>query len=390
LKRKRLITVVGSLCLVLVLAALLLPACTPEEEVPVGPTTAAPTTASPTTASPTPAQPAKTYDFKYQQWRLPSEVAMQYYVEMLEEQLPILTDGRVKMKLYWSGDLVKSTDIFEAVSTGMIQMAGWPCIYGMGILPEAGIEYGLPFGLREQGERYDFLYGRGLPNLWKGFRAIDIYEGLYNEQNIHIISEGVDFWTSSFMSTKPITKASDMEGIKIRCSGLMMEWAEKMGGEATFIPGEEIYGALSTGVLDMLSWGGACSMYLMGFADVCKYLDYPPLMQTSHGTMIANLDTWSELPPDLQGIITLAFLQAGRQFTQHQNLTGDPWSIKMMTEDMGVTFCELTGTELAIAEDAGLEVWDEHAAASPTAALLVDMIKEYMELMGYSIGTAGL
>jgi TRAP-type mannitol/chloroaromatic compound transport system substrate-binding protein len=43
---------------------------------------------------------------------------MAYYTEMFEKTLPAMTNGRLKVQMFWGGDLVKSTDALDAVQSG--------------------------------------------------------------------------------------------------------------------------------------------------------------------------------------------------------------------------------------------------------------------------------
>ncbi|TFH43160.1 MAG: hypothetical protein E4G96_01780, partial [Chrysiogenales bacterium] len=132
----------------------------------------------------------KVFRWKYQQQRIASEPAMAYYQEMFEKTLPAMTNGRLQIKMFWAGELVKSADSLDAVKSGVVEMIGMPSIYFKGVIPEAGIEYGIPFGIRTPSEMYNFMYGKKLPNLVGGWRAIDLLRKVYAKHGVYYLAGG--------------------------------------------------------------------------------------------------------------------------------------------------------------------------------------------------------
>lgn len=324
----------------------------------------------------------KVFNLKYQQMRLASEPGMAYYTEMFEKTLPAMTNGRLRVKMFWAGDLVKGTESLDAVKSGVVDMIGMPSIYFRGVIPEASIEYGLPFGIRTPGEMYNFMYGHKLPNLFGGWRAIDVMRKIYAKHGVHYLTAGVDCWPAALMFNSPINKITDLKGKKVRASGLMISWVERLGGKGVFIPGEEAYSALQTKTIHGATWGSAMGMYSMKFHEVCKNFLWPPLMPVNHLTVLVNKKTWDSLPPDLQVALEQAMIKAGMDMTYHQNWTGEQWGLSKMAQK-GVKLNVLKGADLAKAEEVAYSLWDEEAKKSPEAAELVGMIKSYMKEMGY-------
>ncbi|MCJ8500869.1 TRAP transporter substrate-binding protein DctP [Desulfatitalea alkaliphila] len=324
----------------------------------------------------------KVFRWKYQQMRIAAEPGMAYYKEMFEKTLPAMTNGRLKVQMFWGGDLVKSTDALDAVQSGIVEMIGMPSIYFKGVIPEASIEYGLPFGIRTPYEMYNFMYGKDMPNMFGGWRAIDVYRKIYAKHGVHYLAGGVDCWPAAFMFRSPINSIGDIKGKKVRASGLMISWIERLGGQGVFIPGEEAYSALQTGAIDGITWGGAMGMHSMKFHEVAKYYLYPSLMPINHLTVLVNQKAWDALPEDLQVALEQAVVRAGMDITAHQNWSGEQWGLRQMAK-AGVTINHLTGEDLKKAEEVAYGLWEEEAQKSPEAAELVGMMKDYMRTMGY-------
>ena len=323
----------------------------------------------------------KVFRWKYQQMRIASEPAMAYYKEMFEKTLPAMTNGRLQIKMFWAGELVKSADSLDAVKSGVVEMIGMPSIYFKGVIPEAGIEYGLPFGIRTPSEMYNFMYGKKLPNLFGGWRAIDLVRKVYAKHGVYYLAGGVDCWPAAYMFTSPINSLADLKGKKVRASGLMINWIERFGGQGVYIPGEEAYSALQTNAIDGITWGSAMGMYSMKFHEVAEYFLWPPVNPINHLTVLVNEKAWKSLPDDLKVILEQAMVRAGLDMTAHQNWTGERWGLSQM-EKAGVTINELKGADLQKAEEVAFQIWDEEAKKSPECAELVRMTKDYLRTMG--------
>ena len=65
------------------------------------------------------AAPAKVYKWKYVQWRIAAELGMAGYKDSFEKRLPAMSNGRLQIKMYWAGDLVKSAEALDAVIAGI-------------------------------------------------------------------------------------------------------------------------------------------------------------------------------------------------------------------------------------------------------------------------------
>lgn len=328
------------------------------------------------------AEKQKVFDWKIQTHRIPAEQAMVYYKDMFDKTLPEMTNGRLKIKMFWAGDLVKSTEALDAVKTGIVDMVLMPTIYFKGVIPEAAIDYGLPYGIPTANEMYNFMYGKNLPKMFGGWRAIDLMRKIYAKHGVYYLVGGVDCWPASIIFNKPINKLSDLKGTKIRAAGLMMDWLQSFGAQPVFVPGEDAYTSLQTGTINGSAWGGAIAMYSMKFDEVAKYYMYPALQPVNHVSILVNQKSWDSLPKDLQVCLEMGMIKAGLDFTNHQNWTGEAWALDKMSKK-GLKVIELKGEELAKAQKAAYEIWDAEAKKSPEAAQLVEMIKSYMKEMGH-------
>ncbi|ASM75302.1 lactate-binding periplasmic protein (plasmid) [Pseudosulfitobacter pseudonitzschiae] len=105
--------------------------------------------------------------------------------------------------------------------------------------------------------------------------------------------------TSEYVSlcTSPIRAAEDLKGKKMRSSiAAMGRWAESFGGTKVSLPANDIYEAMSQGVVDcaMISAPELGNLQLF---DVTKYitLNAPGGSFSGVGALNVNLDTWHDM-----------------------------------------------------------------------------------------------
>jgi TRAP-type C4-dicarboxylate transport system substrate-binding protein len=99
------------------------------------------------------------------------------------------------------------------------------------------------------------------------------------------------------LCTSPVRSIADLEGKRLRSSlAAMGRWAESFGATKVSIPANEIYEAMSQGVVDctMISAPELVNLQLM---DVTKYvtLGLPGGSFSGVGALNVNLDTWQDL-----------------------------------------------------------------------------------------------
>lgn len=108
--------------------------------------------------------------------------------------------------------------------------------------------------------------------------------------------------TSEYVNlcTTPIRSVEDLQGKKMRSAlSAMGRWAESFGATKVSLPGNEIYEAMSQGVVDctMISAPELGNLQLF---DVTKYitLNVPGGSFSGVGALNVNLDTWQDLSPE--------------------------------------------------------------------------------------------
>jgi TRAP-type mannitol/chloroaromatic compound transport system substrate-binding protein len=103
---------------------------------------------------------------------------------------------------------------------------------------------------------------------------------------------------------KPITKVSDLKGLKFRTVGLSVDVFNGMGASVNALPGGEIVPAMDRGLLDGAEFNNASSDRLLGFPDVSKVC----MLQSYHQNaedfeVLFNKTKFDALPTKMQALI---------------------------------------------------------------------------------------
>ena len=260
-----------------------------------------------------------------------------------------ITNGRIKIKIYDSSTLLKSTDMDDGVNKGI-----------------ADLGFSYPPMLTKS---FPFVGMGDVPGIWrdsKGFHdAIDnglleLYEEAFNDgglSNLKIINmTAIGSWYIG-TAKKKIRIPVDLKGLKIRAfGGLTQKYIDSCGGTSIYIPIVEAYEGLQRGIIDGVT---AYTSNFVGWKwmEPCKYmLDYT----VSVGPMMLIINKKSlekKVPKELQQPVleTLELLVKGHrgvmleQTIYHHN--------KVMSEYM--EFYKPNAKEANLWNEAGKPVLEE-------------------------------
>jgi len=155
------------------------------------------------------------------------------------EEVGKRSKGEIKIEVYPSGSLVKTTAQFSALRKGTLDMSVLPLAYGGGEVPEVNLTL-MPamIGSYEQAYR------------WKNAPIGKELEKILDAKGIKILTW---VWQAGGFASasKPVVSPDDAKGLKIRGGDRTMELALKEAGASVVsLPSSELYTAMSSGVLD--------------------------------------------------------------------------------------------------------------------------------------------
>jgi len=323
------------------------------------------------TPTPTPAPVEKVYKWRMQSHYAPTEIQYAVTIADFVDRVERMSNGRIDIELYPAGALVPSTEILTSLAKGVFEISGGASSYWSGMMPET-LSALFPMGPRNADD---------LAAIWYGGLG-DLFRDSYAEQGVYLLTT-MQSDLIPLLSTKPIESVKDFEGLSIRTHGATAMLVEELGASTTFIPGEEVYMALSLGTVDAATWVGPSSLYNWKWYEVAKYLVYPALITAfQQEDLMVNMDVWQELPDDLKAILQTAADAAYFENRVTQLGANDEALAKMQKE--GLEVCQLPASDVDVMTKAAEVVWLDIASKSPKAKEAIKIITDYCREQGYT------
>jgi len=217
--------------------------------------------------------------------------------ERLAQQVRVMSNGRLDIRVYGAGELVGAFEVFDAVAQGTAEMGHGASYYWRGKLPVAAMFSTVPFGMTAQEMNGWLQYGGGM-ELWRE---------LYEPFGIIPLVAGNSGVQMAGWFNKEINSLGDLQGLKMRIPGLGGEVLQRAGGVPVSLPGGEIFTALQTGMIDATEWVGPYNDLALGLHTVARYYYYPGWQEPGVALeALINKRAWDSLPPDLQAMLEAA------------------------------------------------------------------------------------
>jgi len=288
-----------------------------------------------------------------------------------------LTDGQIDITIQAPGAIVSTFATMGAVGEGALDMHLTIQGYFAGMVPAFNVISGY----------WAFALAPGGNKLWQqdaliaeGGALLELNRELSEPLNVYPLAMFGTVTYGQILSTVPITRLADVDGLKIRSFPPAGQILEEFGASITITAGAEQYSDLATGVLDAVTYGGASFMLPYGLQEVAKYMTLPAFYSSGMDLAI-NLDLWEALPDNLQNALKIAAAKLAYD-SQRLGFIAEEAAMKTFVEDWGVTITTLPDEDLAAAKVISMRLLDETAAADADAGRAIAIIKAWMAELG--------
>ena len=288
--------------------------------------------------------------------------------EELDKRLNEISNGEIDLEVHGAGDLVPALEVLNAVSSGAIP-AGWDFMgYWGGTIPLAGLVGAMPFGP-----------GPELFNgwMWDG-GGLEIVQKAYDPLNVKVLPCHITAPEPGGWYNKEINSVEDLQGLRMRISGMGGKVLDRLGASTQLIPGGEIYVALERGRIDATEFSLPIIDKSLGFADIAKYYYFPGWHQpASWNTLLVNMDVWNSYTEAQQA----QFMEACRANVQWSLAVAPGRQGEVLQEfrDQGIEIKRFPDEVLQALHATAQEVLQEETAADPLVKEAYDSITAYME-----------
>ena len=209
-----------------------------------------------------------------------------------------LAGAEVQIEFYEGGALVPSGEVFGAVESGTIQAgADWP-----------GYWAGRDAAFSPLATTASLFNAVDYVNWIQEWGGAEIYDEIYGQFGMKYLPYGVTNNESGFRTNEPIVTLDDLQGKRIRVSGLEQgKLLEQLGGNQVSMAGGEIYQALERGVIDGGEFSTPNVDWSAGFQQVTSAWATPGWHQSASvfGVMI-NQQAWDALSEETQEKLEIA------------------------------------------------------------------------------------
>ena len=273
------------------------------------------------------------------------------------KSLSELSDGRLNVTYYASGERVKPFDSFDEVASGNAQMYHAADYYWKGKHPGWAYFTAVPFG---------FVYSE--INAWINWGGgQELWDELSGEFGLKCLTCGNTGVQMGGWFRKEINSEDDLKGLKMRIPGLGGDVMAKLGASPVSLPGSQIYENLMSGAIDATEWVGPWNDSYMKFYEAAKYYYFPGMHEPASMLAVGmNKSWWDGLSKTDQALIKAAAAQEDSRMMSEYNAKNGAALDKLITEQ-GVQVREFNDDVYDAFGEAAEEVFDEVRAHSELA-----------------------
>ena len=255
-------------------------------------------------------------------------------LKRFREDVEKYTDGAVKIRLFWPGQIAEVKEMVELVKRGSIDISTTAPTFYPSMFPLNVTLQSFPMLLKSP-EQSTYVW-RGL------FREFQELQKEFTAQNQYCLNRGT-LALYLTLSKKPIRTAADFKGQKVRSmpGKYFSKIMEQVGAVPIVNPISEVYEGLMRGSLDAVMLNIQIFDTLK-FYETAKYVSLPVGSPVGYWISI-NLDTWNSFTPQVKDGMMRAANEWGARLLNLVTSTSDA-STKNLKQK-GVQFVEFSQKE---------------------------------------------
>jgi TRAP-type mannitol/chloroaromatic compound transport system substrate-binding protein len=290
----------------------------------------------------------------------------------LARRIGELSDGRLEIEVFAAGELIPAFEVFDSVSRGQMEIGHSSPTYWRGILPAAPIFSSVPFGMLPVEHKTWMYHGGGL-ELWRE---------IYGERGIVPFMAGNTGAQMGGWFNREVNSLEDLQGLKMRISGLGGEVFQRAGGLPVSLPGAELFTSLATGAIDATEWNGPFNDMAFGLHEVAEYYYYPGWHEPSATIeCLVSANAWKALSPYLQNVVTAACMAESEE-SMTEFAARNQQALTTLTREHGTKLRRFPTPVLDALHAHTRALMADLSANDPVIARVYSAYSEYAEAIG--------
>jgi TRAP-type C4-dicarboxylate transport system substrate-binding protein len=270
--------------------------------------------------------------------------------------------GKFQIEVYPAGALFKTSEVFNAVSGGAIEMASAAPVYWGGKMPEAAVQFGLP--------GFMVSYEQAKKMLWEK-NWFQILRPHYEKHGVYLLAD-VEATQYNMILSFQCHTPGDLKGKKIRASGIMAKAMKLWGAAPVKTEPSEIYIALQRGTIDGTMYPAYAGITYKLF-EVAKYATWPGLAAPVFVSMIVNHEAYGKLPQTYRDLLNEQAEKWSKWCFDVRAPAADKYTREHAQKDFGAEMIDWSPETVRAFLDLSAPIWDEFRKKSPDCAALVDL-----------------
>ncbi len=289
-----------------------------------------------------------------------SELAQQFADKVAEA-----TDDQVEVKIFPGSSLVESTEQYDAMMQGSVDLSVFPLDYASGRVPDFSVTL-MPALVRNHEQA----------QAWQDAEIGKRLEEVMDENGVKVLTW---VWNAGAVGSKgdPVVAPGDVQsGMTMRAAGSYVEGMLKDAGAGiSSLPSDEIYTAMQTGVLDgaITSTGSFASFNLQ--EQVKSYTS--PTENTfwfMFEPLIISNEAFDALCPEQQQAVE----SVGEELQEFAYTASeeDDTRVEEIFSEAGVEVTTMDDAAFDEWQQLAQKQWDAYATSAPNGQELMDLAKE--------------
>jgi len=317
------------------------------------------------------AKPSKVFQWKIQSAWPPPDKFMGYLsgygqAAQIVQRVKERTKGGLDIKIFPPNALFKVLEAPDALKRGAIEMLCSSGPYHVNILPEALLDWGLPYGTKTS-------EGSAKLILETEYTAI-LRQAYAVKHNAYLLGFG-SASSYNYITRFAITRLDDLKGKKIRATGTSAKIATAHGAVPVSLSGAEQYMALQRGTVDGTIYPPYAGLSYKMF-EVAKHVSWPPIYAAANINFLVNIKAWNQLPKEYQDVLLEETVKVAKYTYYESGPALEKIAIEEGKKQYGVESTWLSDAEFARFQQAVMPLWEEWGKKSPSCARLISIAKE--------------
>jgi TRAP-type mannitol/chloroaromatic compound transport system substrate-binding protein len=286
----------------------------------------------------------------------------------LAERIAAMSGGRLEVEVFAAGEIVPALSTFNAVSTGVAEMAHTAALYWIGKLPASIFFTTAPFGLGPL-EHQAWIAAGGGQALW---------DELYAPFGVKAFLAGNTGTSMGGWFRGEIKSLAEMKGLRIRVQGIGAEVYARLGATPVSLAAGDLEPALERGAIDAAELLAPVNDVSLELQRQAKFY-YAPGFNKPNGASeaLVSRSAFEALPEDLRAIIATA-CEAEHASGLADAESGNAEAIEKLARE-GVRVSLFPADVMAAARNAARDIVAETAAKDELAGRIVESYRAALE-----------